>query len=74
MDAFLNLLLALVDLAVCEVAVTGIDSFELTAIDGYQRLTKELEVTAQHDKAPAYVANARAVVMSEVGNGLEVRC
>ena len=72
LDALFDLLLALVDLAGREVAVTAVDGLELAPIDGDERLGEELEVSAQHDEAPADVADAGAVVAAEVGNGLEV--
>jgi hypothetical protein len=38
LDALFDLLLALVDLAACEVAVAAVDGLELAAVDGDQGL------------------------------------
>lgn len=72
LDAVLDLLLTLVDLAGGEVAVPAVDRLELAAVDGNDGLREEPEFTAQDDEAPADAADARAVAVAEVGNGLEV--
>jgi hypothetical protein len=74
LDAVLDLLLTLVDLARCEVAVASVDGFELAAIDGNQRLREQLEIATQNDEPATDIANACAVVPAEVSNRLEVRC
>src|SRR3990167_654025 len=53
LNALLDLLLALVDLAGGEVAVPRVDSLELAAIDGHQRPAEQLELSAQHHEAAA---------------------
>ncbi|MGF6962264.1 hypothetical protein QFZ97_008220 [Paraburkholderia youngii] len=58
MDALLNLLLALVDLALGEVTIACVDCLELAAVDGNKRLREQLQLTAQDDEAATYVANA----------------
>ncbi len=73
LDALFNLLLALLDLAGREVAVTRVDGLELAAIDGDHGLRKQLQLSAQFNEAPAHVADAFAVVAAEVSNRLEVR-
>ena len=65
--------LALVDLGQREVAVTAVDRLELAAVDSHSALREELQLPAQHHEATADVADARAVVMPEVRNRLEVR-
>src|SRR5450755_4036259 len=73
LDAFLDLLLALLDLGGREVPVTTVDRLELAAVDSNSGLREELEVSAQHHEAAADVTYARAVVVPEVRDGLEVR-
>src|SRR5215472_7334284 len=73
LDALLNLLLALVDLARREVAIAAVNRLELAAVNGHDRLAEELQLPAQLYEAAAHVADANAVIPSEVGNGLEVR-
>ena len=72
LDALLDLLLALIDLARSEVAIAAVDGLELAAVDGHQGLGEQLELPAQLNEAGTGVADARAVVMPEVGDGLEV--
>jgi len=72
LDALFDLLLALVDFARREVAVATVDRLELAAVDGHHRPGKQLQVPAQLHEAAADVADAFAIVMAEVGNGLEV--
>jgi hypothetical protein len=72
LDALLDLLLTLVDLARGEVAIAAVDGLELAAVDGHDGLRKELQVPAQLHEAAADVSDALAVVMAEVGNGLKV--
>jgi len=56
-----------------EVLVAIVHRLELTAIDGHDRLREQIQSAAQHDKLATYVADRWAVVLAEVGNGLEVR-
>src|SRR4029077_5420580 len=72
LDALFDLLLALLHLAGREVAIARVDRLELAAVDGDHGLGEQLELAAQLDEAAAHVADADAVVMPEVGNGLEV--
>jgi hypothetical protein len=44
------------------------------AIDGHRALRQQLEFAAQNHEATAHVADAIAVVVPEVGDGLEIRC
>ena len=55
-----------------EVLVPIVDGLELAAVDGHQRLGKEIQPAAQHDELAAHSADGRPVVLAEVGDGLEV--
>jgi hypothetical protein len=55
-----------------EILVARVDSLELRAIDRDTRRAQQIELTAQRDELAAYLANGLAVVLAEVGNGLEV--
>jgi hypothetical protein len=74
LDALLDLLLAPVYLGGREVAVAAVDRLELTSVYSHHAPREQLEVSAQDHEAAADVADARAVVAPEVGDGLEVRC
>lgn len=73
LDALLDLPLARIDLGWRDVAIPVVDRLELAAIDGHDGLREQLELPAHADEALADVADARCVVVTEVGNGLEVR-
>jgi hypothetical protein len=73
LDALFNFSSTALNLARRVVVLPVVDCFELAAINGHNRLRKELQVTKQH-YAAAYVADAVAVITAEVGNGREVRC
>lgn len=47
---------------------------ELAAVDGHQRFGEQTERLAQHHELPADTTNGVAIVLAEVGDGLEVRC
>ncbi|MGF6808443.1 hypothetical protein OKW30_003569 [Paraburkholderia sp. Clong3] len=68
-----SLLLPLVDLTLGEVAIARIDCLELAAVNGDQCLREQLQLTAQHHEAATHIANADAVVATEVGYRHEVR-
>ena len=55
-----------------EVLVAVVDGLELAAIDGHQRLGKQIQLAAQHDELAAHGADGATVVLAEVGDGLEV--
>jgi hypothetical protein len=55
-----------------EVAVAVVHRLELAAVDCDDALGQQLELPAQCDETTADVADALAVVMAEVGDGLEV--
>ena len=65
--------LTCIDLAGGEVAVAAVDGLELAAVDGDDGVREQLEVAAQANEAAADIADADAVVVAEVGDGLEVR-
>jgi len=72
LDAFLNLLDALLQFVRREVLVPVIHGLELAAIDGHHGMAEQVQLAAQGDELLAGVANAGAVVAAEIGNGLEV--
>ena len=74
LDALLDLLLAPVNLVRREVAVAAVDRLELAAVDGHDRLGKQLQLPAQLHEAATHRADAGAVGAAEVGDGLEVGC
>jgi hypothetical protein len=55
-----------------EIAVTIVDRFEFTAIDGNQIFSKQSQLLAEHDELATNASDGLAVVFSEVGNGLEI--
>ncbi len=73
LDALFDLPLARIDLGWRDVAIPAVDGLELAAIDGHDGLREQLELPAHAHEALAHVADARCVVVTEVGNGLEVR-
>lgn len=72
LDAVLELLHARLELAVGEVLASVVDGLELAAIDGNDSIGEELESAAQDDELAAHFADRGAVVLTEVGDGLEV--
>ncbi|MCY1233799.1 hypothetical protein D9M72_463560 [compost metagenome] len=73
LDALLDLLLARINLGWRDVAVPAVHCLELAAVDGHDGLGEQLELTAHADEALADIADADAVVVTKVGDGLEVR-
>ena len=73
MDAGLNLFHAPLQLGTGEIAIPVIDCLELAAVDGDQGLGEQTELLAQHHELTADATDRGAVVLPEVGNGLEVR-
>jgi hypothetical protein len=51
----------------------GVDRLELAAVDGDDARVQLIDVAAQRDELLADLADGRAVVPAEVGDGLEVR-
>jgi hypothetical protein len=54
------------------VPVTVIDRLELAAVDGYQRLRKQIQPPAMHHELAADLADRSAIVFAEVCDRLEV--
>jgi hypothetical protein len=52
----------------------ALTALELRSINDHACHPKQVELAAQHAERATYLANGRAVVLSEVGNGLEVGC
>ena len=57
-----------------EVLIARIDSLEFGTIDGDARLAQQIKLAAQHHEGTANLTNGLAVVLTEIRNGLEVRC
>jgi len=78
-DAGLDLFHAPLQLGTGEVPVTVVDRLyplghkELAAINGSQGFCKQHQLSAQHDKLPTHTADRFAIVLTEVGDGLEFR-
>src|SRR5262249_51182601 len=73
-DALFHLLHARLHLALGEVLVAVVDRLELAAVDRDDRLREQIESAADLDELAAHPPDARAVVLAEVGDRLEVRC
>lgn len=73
LDAPLDLALGRIDLGGRDIAVAAVDRLEPAAIDGHDGFREEFEAAAQTDEATADLANAWAVVVAEVSDGLEGR-
>jgi hypothetical protein len=72
-DVLLDVLLAFIDLARSQVAVSTVHRLELAAFDGDDRLREQLELAAHRNEALADVTDAFAVAAHEVVDHLEVR-
>ena len=57
----------------CEVFVPVIHGFEIAAIDRHDGLAEQVELAAQGHEPLAHVMDAFAVIVTEVGDSLEVR-
>ena len=56
-----------------EVLVAGVHRLELAAVDSGHRMGEQIQLPAQRDELAARRPDRRAVVLPEVGDGLEVR-
>ena len=56
-----------------EVPIPRVDGLEFAAVDGNPRFAEQLKASAQHHELTANFANGLAIVLTEVGYGLEVR-
>lgn len=72
LDALVDLLHSLANLGHREVLVAIVHGFELAAVDCNYGLRKQAQSTAQLDELAAHRSDRRAVVSTEVGDGLEV--
>ncbi len=50
----------------------GVDGFELAAVDRDDAGVQQIEAAAKSDELPAYLADRRAIVAAEVGDGFEI--
>jgi hypothetical protein len=55
------------------VFVPVVHLFELTTVNRYYRIAKQLKFPAHHDEAPTNITDARAVVAAKVSNCLKIR-
>ena len=55
------------------VLVAVINGFEFAAIDRHNGLAEQVELAAEDHKSLAHITDAFAVIVTEVGDGLEVR-
>src|SRR5258707_10580721 len=73
-DALVDALKAPLHLGLSEILVSRVDRLELRSVNGHACHAQQIELAAQHDELAAHLANGRAVVLAEVGNGLEIGC
>jgi hypothetical protein len=73
LDALFDLCHAPLHLGAGEVLVAVVDRLELGSIDGHDGLREQLQFAAQNDELATHAADRRSIVLTEVGNGLEVR-
>src|SRR3954465_4544005 len=72
-DALVNLRQPPLHLRLSEVPVSRVDRLELAAVDRNARFAEQFKTAAQHYELAANPADRLAVVLAEVGYGLEVR-
>jgi len=72
-DAGLDLLHPFAELGLGEVLVPGVHRLELAAINGGDGMGEQVQPPAQRDELPTRRPDRRAIVLSEVRDGLEVR-
>src|SRR6476469_5586583 len=72
-NALVNLRQTALHLGLGEVPIPRVDGLELAAIDRNARFAEQLKATAQHHELAADLADGLAIVLTEVGYGLEVR-
>lgn len=72
LDTVIDFLRPLFQFATREVAVMGVHSIELAAINGDDSMREQIQLPAQHDKLSTYIPYAGAVVSLKVGNRFEV--
>src|SRR5205823_419683 len=72
-DALVNLRQPPLHLGLGEVPIPRVDGLELAAVDRNARFAKQFKAAAQHHELTADLADGLAIVLAEVGYGLEVR-
>src|SRR5471032_2584421 len=72
-NALVNLRQPPLHLGLREVPVSRVDGLELAAVDRNARLAEQFKASAQHHELAANPADGFAIVLAEVGYGLEVR-
>src|SRR5712671_5948527 len=72
-NALVNLRQPPLHLSLSEVPVPRVDGFKLAAVDRNARFAEQLKTSAQHHELTADLADGFAIVLAEVGYGLEVR-
>src|SRR5882757_6598967 len=72
-DALVNLRQPPMHLGLGKVPIPRVDGLELAAIDRNARFAEQLKASAQHHELTADLADGLAIVLAEVGYGLEVR-
>src|SRR5438132_3766638 len=72
-NALVNLRQTALHLGLGEVPIPRVDGFELAAVDRNARFAEQFKTAAQHHELAANPADGLAIVLAEVGYGLEVR-
>ena len=72
-NALVNLRQPPLHLGLGEVPIPRVDGLELAAVDRNARFAEQFKASAQHHELAADLADGLAVVLAEVGYGLEVR-
>src|SRR5271154_5288336 len=72
-NALVNLRQTALHLGLSEVPISRVHGLELAAVDRNARFAKQFKTAAQHHELAANLADGLAVVLAEVGYGLEVR-
>src|SRR5882672_4338491 len=72
-NALVNLRQTALHLGLGEVPIPRVDGLELAAVDRNARFAEQFKSAAQHHELAANPADGLAVVLAEVGYGLEVR-
>src|SRR5205823_4338922 len=72
-NALVNLRQTALHLGLGEVPIPRVDGFELAAVDRNARFAEQFKTAAQYHELAANPADGLAIVLAEVGYGLEVR-
>src|SRR5882762_1899190 len=72
-NALVNLRQTALHLGLGEVPIPRVDGLELAAVDRNARFAEQFKTAAQHHELAANPADGLAIVLAEVGYGLEVR-